>query len=166
MEKCTVKVFWRPLKITPKITLKIISVIFIFVLLPMASQAKGLCVNAEFANLRKGPGQQFAKSWVVYRYMPLEALEKKNGWYRVKDLENKDHWVREDLVTTSFKCAVIKADFANLRKGPGLNYPQKTPFRGERYLSFRLLAKRGDWSRVEDQEGDIVWIHNPLLWVR
>ncbi len=142
------------------------TILCLLFLLPLALEAKGLCVNAEFANLRKGPGLQYAKSWVVYRYMPLESLDKKNGWYRVKDFEKKDHWVKEDLVTSNFQCAVIKSEFAYLRQGPGLNFPKKTPYRGERYVSFRLLAKRGDWSRVEDQEGDVVWIHNPLLWVR
>lgn len=129
-------------------------------------EGKGLCVDAEFANLRKGPGLNFPISWVVYRYMPLESVSKKGRWYRVRDFEGLEHWIREDLVTSSMPCAVVKSEFARLRRGPGTHWPEKVPYRADKYLSFRVLGRQNDWVRLQDSQGDIVWVHSPLLWIR
>lgn len=125
-----------------------------------------LCVNAEFANLRSGPGTQYPQTWKVFRYMPLEKLSKKDGWYEVRDLDGKTHWIKEDLVSTSLHCAVISNDFAYLRQAPSQNAPKARAQRGSKYLSFRVVEVKEDWVKVEDSEGDQAWIHRPLLWMR
>lgn len=126
----------------------------------------GLCVQNDFANLRSGPGTSYKKTWKVFRYMPLKKLSKKNGWYKVKDVDGHIQWIREDLVTSAFRCAVIKNDYAHLRKGPGLSYPKIKAGEGKKYLSFRFIKKEKDWIKVEDQEGDDAWVHAPLVWIR
>lgn len=136
------------------------------ILCMIALPSFALCVQNSFANLRSGPGLEHKKTWKVLRYMPLEKLSKKDGWYQVKDLDGRSHWIREDLVTTAYRCAVIKNEFAYLRQGPGTSYPKKSPERGEKYLSFRLLKLQKDWARLEDSEGDVVWIYKPLLWIQ
>ena len=47
-----------------------------------------------------------------------------------------------------------------------MNWTKKVTFQSEKYMLFRVFERQGDWARVEDQEGDIVWIHQPLLWIR
>lgn len=142
----------------------VILVISLFVFSP--SIALALCVQNEFANLRKGPGTSFEKTWKVFRYMPLEKKSKKDGWYEVVDMEKRSHWIREDLVTTAYECAAISTDLANLRTGPGRKYPKAKPAQGMKYLSFRVLKKEGDWVQIEDAQGDEAWIHGPLVWIR
>ncbi len=143
-----------------------LGILLSFIFISPQAEAKGLCVIDDFANLRSGPGLEFSKTLVVNKYTPLEAVSKQGRWYKVRDFENAEHWVREDLVTSAMKCAIVKADYAYVRRGPGLSWPKKTPGRADKYVSFRLLEKRGEWARVQDQEGDIVWIHQPLLWIR
>lgn len=125
-----------------------------------------LCVNQEKANLRQGPGLKWAITWEATRYMPLKKLSKQEGWYRVSDLDGKNHWVREDLVSTGFSCAVIKSEYANIRKGPGLNFPKTRAGKGDKYLAFRILKAQGRWIKVEDVEGDEAWIARENLWIQ
>ena len=136
------------------------------VLVGWADSAVGLCVSQEKANLRRGPGIHWTKTWEAIRYTPLEKLGKKAGWYRVKDMDGVIHWVKEDLVTTSFSCAAVRNDFANLRKGPGLQYP-KAPFeKADKYVSFRILQSKGRWIKLEDIEGDEFWAARENLWIQ
>lgn len=129
-------------------------------------ELRALCVSNEFANLRSSASVSSEKTWVVYRYMPLQKVNKKQGWYEVKDLDSKTHWIREDLVTSAFKCAVIKNEFAYLRTGPGTRFAKTKAEKGLKYLSFRVVKEQGDWVQVEDQQGDLAWIHRPLVWVQ
>ena len=140
--------------------------VILVLVLAVPSVAWGLCVNEEKANLRKGPSMKHPKTWEVIRYTPLKRLGKQGGWYHVEDLDGQKHWVREDLVTSSFACAAVKTEFANLRKGPGTNWPSAQVPRGEKYLSFRILQTKGRWLRLEDVEGDIVWAARENFWVQ
>lgn len=141
----------------------------IFSVLVLAGSLKstfGLCVSEEKANLRRGPGVHWTKTWEAIRYTPLEKLGKKNGWYRVKDIDGIIHWVKEDLVTRSYSCAAVKNSFANLRTGPGLQFP-KAPFeKADKYVSFRVLKSKGRWIKLEDIEGDEVWAARENLWIQ
>ena len=142
---------------------------FLFVLVFTVSwshSAWALCVDKEFVNLRGGPSTNHARTWKVYRYMPLEKIRKEGGWYLVRDVDSDKHWIREDLVTSSYKCAVIKNKYANLRTGPGTNFSFAIPERGDKYLSFRVLKKKSPWLQVEDIGGDEAWIHSKLVWVK
>jgi SH3-like domain-containing protein len=134
-------------------------------LLVAAIQSKGLCVTEDFANLRKGPGTQFDKTIVVNKFTPLSAVSKQGRWFEVKDFEGKLHWVRDDVVKTGKRCAIVKEEFAYLRQGPGKDFA-KRPFAAPMYLAFEVLGDRGPWLRVKDPEGDIAWIAKHLVWIR
>ncbi len=125
-----------------------------------------LCVKENYANLRSGPGIHHDQTWQVTRYTPLKKLGKKNGWYHIEDVDHRKHWIREDLVTSSFSCAVIKEEYSNLRKGPGATYPQTKAGRGDKYLAFRVLAEKSGWVKVEDMEGDELWITKLNVWIQ
>jgi len=134
-------------------------------LLTLGSQnLLALCVQVERASLHSGPGEDHPKSWEAIRYTPLKRLGKQSGWYQVENVDRDKHWIREDLVTTAYPCVVIQHDFANLRSGPGTQYPVKGAGRGVKHLAFRLVKTQADWLQVEDAEGDRVWIHAPLTW--
>lgn len=143
--------------------LKLVGFGFIFL---STAPMYAICVNVKKAELKREPHSGAETSLEVFRYMPLEKVSKKEGWYNVKDFEGKTHWIKEDQVTTAFECAVIQAEFANLRKGPGVSFPHTRAEKGIRYLSFRLVKRQDDWVEVEDSEGDHAWIHKPLVWIR
>jgi uncharacterized protein YgiM (DUF1202 family) len=130
-----------------------------------ALEARGLCVQNSFANLRAGPGVHHEKTGQIFRYTPLQFQAKEKGWYQVKDLDGKMHWVREDLVTEAYRCVQVKSEYANLRSGPGTGHSMTGAQKADRLVPFRWIREQGAWVEVEDSEGDKVWIHRPLLWI-
>jgi len=131
-----------------------------------SAQALAMCVSSPYANLRGGPGTNFEKTWEVLKYTPLQLLEKKGKWYRIKDLEGDVHWVYAPLVTTKYKCAMIKGEKANIRKGPGTNFDQVEDSPGKQYYSYKVEEIKGDWVKVSDEFGTNGWISRALLWIQ
>jgi SH3-like domain-containing protein len=141
-----------------------ISLTCLLALLP--AEALALCVSSPYANLRGGPGTNYEKTWEVLKYTPLKLLRKKGKWYRVKDLEGDVHWVYRPLVTSKYKCAMIKDEKANIRKGPGTNYAQVEESPGKQYYSYKVVRIKGDWVKVTDEFGTNGWIFKRLLWIQ
>ena len=128
--------------------------------------AHALCINNSQANLRQGPGLHYDKIWEVFRYMPFQQLGKKGEWLRVKDMDGDIYWVHKRLTTKSFKCAVIKKDATNLRRGPGTRFKKVKGMPGEKYFSMKVLKIKDNWVQVVDAWGDKAWIYRPLVWIK
>lgn len=149
---------------------KILFIIF-FLILPSLflfpePNAEALCISNKIANLRQGPGTHYEKLWQVFKYMPFKELRKKGHWYRVQDVDKDIYWVHKKLITKKYKCAVIKNNQTNLRKGPGTKYEQLPWSPVDKYFSMKVLEIKGKWVRVEDGAGDRGWVHRPLVWVQ
>lgn len=56
----------------------------------------------------------------------------------------------------------IKAAPANVRAGPGIDYPLKWTF-VRRALPVEIVAEFGNWRRIRDWEGKQGWVFGPLL---
>lgn len=139
---------------------------WLFIALGVHHSALALCVQEPHAKLRKGPGTKWEITGEVIQYTALEKLSKQNGWYRVKDCDGEIHWIREDIVTNKFSCATVKDTIANLRKGPGKEFDMYKVSPVDKYLSFRVVSKKGDWLKVEDIEGDEAWVLKSLVFVQ
>ncbi len=137
----------------------------VLVSLPV-STAMALCVDADTANLRSGPGTKYEKTWQVFKYMPLKKISKKGDWYKVKDLDGDTHWIYGRLVTSKYRCAVVKARKANIRKGPGKKYRRTEISPAIKYDSFKVLKTKGKWVKVIDEFGEKGWIFRKLLWIQ
>ncbi len=154
------------------ITMKYLSKGIIKVFLPvtltilLATDLFALCVKAPVANLRAGPGTDYKKTWQVYKYMPLRKIGRKGDWFKVKDVDGDIHWIYKGLVTSKYRCAVVKKDEANIRKGPGTRYKQTELSPALRYDTFRVLRIKGRWVKVRDEFGEEGWIYRPLLWIQ
>jgi SH3-like domain-containing protein len=131
-----------------------------------AAPVHALCVKATEANLRSGPGTNYDKTWEVYRYMPLKEVGRKGGWYKVQDLEGDTHWIFGRLVTKKYKCAVVKANEANVRSGPGTKYKKLIFSPVFRYYTFKVEKISGSWVKVRDDYDDTGWIFRKLLWIQ
>jgi SH3-like domain-containing protein len=55
----------------------------------------------------------------------------------------------------------VKVSEANLRKGPGTKY--KITWQVYKYMPFKKIAKKGNWYKVQDVDGDIHWIYGKLV---
>lgn len=139
---------------------------FLTLLILFSSVLRAVCVNGPQATLRKGPGLEHLANLEAPMFTPLERISAAGGWLYIKDVDNSKHWVREDLVTSQFKCAVIKSSFANLRTGPGSSYSKAGVGIGEKYLSFKFLGEKSGWVKVQDIDGDAMWIKREFVWIQ
>ncbi len=129
-------------------------------------KAEALCIDQKKANLRQGPGTHFEKLWQVFKYMPFKEMKKQGKWYRVKDLDDDIYWVHTKLTTDKYKCAVIKNDKTNLRKGPGTKYDPLSWSPVDKYFSLKVLKIKEKWVQVEDGVGDKGWVSKSLIWIQ
>jgi SH3-like domain-containing protein len=143
----------------------LILLLVLFTLIFFADFSYALCVNVSDANLRSGPGTKYNKTWEVFKYMPFKRLSKKGNWYKVKDVDGDIHWIYRKLITSKFKCAVVKVEKANIRNGPGTNYSKNALSPSLKYDSFKVLQIRSSWVKVIDEFGDKGWISRKLLWI-
>jgi len=130
------------------------------------SLVQAICVKSDRANLRSGPSTKNQITWEVYQYMPLIEIKKQGDWIQVKDFEGDRHWIFKKLVTSAYKCAVVKVDKANLRTGPGTQHkkPADLPV-AEKYMTFQYLRSQGQWAQVMDSYKDKYWVFRKLIWV-
>ena len=146
-----------------KIPASIFTLILLFVL---ASPAMALCIKSEKANLRTGPGTKYEKLWQVFQYMPFKLLKTKESWKQVQDLDGDSYRVHAPLTTQKYKCAVIKNNQTNLRKGPGTKFPKVKWAPVDKFFSMRVLKIENNWVHIEDASGDKAWIYRPLVWIQ
>jgi len=137
-----------------------------FAALMTTTEADAWCVTVPEANLRKGPGTNYEKSWEVYKYMPFQKIGQKGDWYQVRDLDGDEHWIHSTLVTNKMRCAAVKVDSANARRGPGTKHETLFATPMAKYYSLKVLEIRGDWVRVEDAESNKGWVYRPLVWIQ
>lgn len=128
--------------------------------------ADALCISERRANLRQGPGLNYDKLWEVFRYMPFRQLGRKGEWLRVQDLDGDIYWVHRRLTTKSYKCAVIRKNKINLRRGPGTHFKKFKGIPGEKYYSMKVLKIKNNWVQVVDAWGDKAWVYRPLVWIK
>lgn len=128
------------------------------------SFAHGLCVKAKMANLRKGPGTKYGKSWTVGKYTPLERLKRVGAWIQVADVDEEKHWVHHSLVTSSISCLTVSVPVSVLRTGPGKKFGLAKMQQADRYTSFKKLDREGRWFKVESSRGEISFLHDTNAW--
>ena len=130
------------------------------------TNAEAICIKSDWANLRQGPGTNFEVMWKVYKYMPFKVLKKKKEWYRLQDTEGDIYWAHKKLLTSEFKCAVIKKEKTNLRTGPGTNFPMVKGSPAPKFYVMKVLKIENNWVHGIDSLGDKAWVYLPLVWVQ
>ena len=126
-----------------------------------AVAAERYAVSARLANIRSGPGTKYEKLWQVWKYYPVNVLNKKGAWYYFKDFEGDEGWIHKSLLSKIDTVISIK-EKCNIRSGPGLQY--KVQFTVTNGISFKVLNRKGNWIQVEHADGDQGWIHKSLVW--
>ena len=139
-----------------------------FSLLQPGISAEALCVKAAQANVRSGPGTQYERVWEIYKYMPFEkvGVSLSGNWYAVKDVDGDVSWMHKKLLTSAFRCAVVRKAAAHIRTGPGKHYAQTAWSPAPQYYSFKVMKRKGAWVKVKDEWGQTGWIYRSLLWLK
>lgn len=143
------------------VTLKSLS---LCLLLVFANIGFALCVTSSGTNMREGPGTNYPITWQVSRFTPLLEVERKGGWYKVRDMDGDVHWIYRTLVTNSIQCLSIRASAASLRTGPGTQHSYAELPSVGKYYPFKKIDFNPPWYRIQDDKGGKYWVHESLVW--
>ncbi len=102
--------------------------------------------------------------WAVGRHTPLVRHKVVKGWAHVEDMDGELYWVRANEITNKVQCRMVRVGVANLRGGPGTQYPMDDFQSADRYTPFLVLKTQGAWVQVQDTYGGSYWIHSNNLW--
>jgi SH3-like domain-containing protein len=126
-----------------------------------AAQSQRMAVASEVANIRSGPDTESEVLWQVERYYPLLVIEKKDPWYRFKDIDGHQGWIHKSLLDTT-ATVIVRVRRANLRSGPGTE--NAIVFDAEKGTPFKVLTRKSAWLEVQHADGDSGWIFKSLVW--
>ena len=118
-------------------------------------------IRGSTVNMRSGPGTQTEVLWELQKGYPLQVLQRRNQWLRVKDFEGDTGWVARSLTGTA-PHHVVRRPVANVRSGPGTQY--RIVGKAEYGEVVRTRENRGRWVRVERDGARNGWIARKLLW--
>ncbi|HKJ86912.1 MAG TPA: SH3 domain-containing protein, partial [Gammaproteobacteria bacterium] len=107
-------------------------------------------ISAGKVNLRAGPGTDQPRRWVVSYGYPLEVLETRDGWAKVKDYEGDVAWVSQKLLSDK-RTVLVTRKLVNVRKGPGTSHA--IAFQAERHVLLQYLGEQGNWVHVRHADG-------------
>lgn len=145
------------------------SLLFIFLMSifgAISVHSEMLSVKGEKVNLRTGPGKKYPVKWEYGSGFPVEIIESKGDWLKVKDFEDDTGWMHKSLLVNRPR-TIVKAnrnndENINIRKGPGSD----TKIVGKAYYGvvFRILSHQSGWVEVRHESGLKGWISSHLLW--
>lgn len=145
-----------------RIKLYLILSVLILTLFSVKSFAgERVSVESDRLNVRSGPGSGYDVLWQAEKNYPLEVVEEKGRWVHFKDFEGYEGWVYKPLLGKK-KTAVIKVYKANVRKGPGTDYP--VVFTAVKGTPFEVLEIKDNWYQIRHSDGDSGWVSSSLLW--
>ena len=137
-------------------------ILCVFLVLQGIAIAKDrLCVTANIANLRSGPGTKNDMIWQVEKYHPFIIMQKKGNWYKVKDFEGDMAWMHKSILGKG-TCVITFKKKCNVRSKP--DKKSSIMFTVEKGVPFKVLKQKGNWINIEHADGDIGWIYKTLVW--
>lgn len=99
-------------------------------------------VRAKPANVRRGPGTDYAIKWTyVRRWEPVEVYERYGNWRRIRDWQGNTGWMLGALLTTRTRTALV-APWSRRTITPLRDRPSQTG-RIVAWLEPRVMAKLG-----------------------
>ncbi|MCC6138207.1 MAG: hypothetical protein IT287_06220 [Bdellovibrionaceae bacterium] len=136
----------------------LMAVIFLY------THVHAVCVSDNEVELKVKPDAKAKSSWVVGRYMPLVEIGRKGAFRQVSDMDGSKHWIHARHLTSKYNCVIVRSDTANLRLGPGTQYPQTDLSYVRKYAVFKKVDRDEEWIKVQDEFGQYHWMHEQTLW--
>lgn len=130
-------------------------------LAPAWASAKVRSVSVATANFRAGPSTKHPIIFSADRFYPVEIIDQKKDWVRIRDFEGDEAWVAGWLLCDT-QTIVVTRKVVNVREKPTRS--STVVHTAERGAVFKTVGKKGSWLKVADEEGDIGWIHRNLVW--
>lgn len=131
-------------------------------LAPAIAQARDfVSVKGSTLNVREKPTTRSATLWELGKGYPLQVVQRKGQWLRVRDNQSTLGWVHAPL-TGKTPHMVVTARTANLRAGPGQNH--RVVGKLDELEVVRTLKKQGSWAHVQRDSGQKGWVARSLAW--
>jgi SH3-like domain-containing protein len=128
--------------------------------------AEMLSVKNDKVHLRSGPGTDFSIQWEYSSGFPVEVIERKGDWLKIKDFEDDTGWMHKSLLInrpqTIVKANRNKDGKINIRNGPGSG--NKVVGKAYYGVVFRILQHQSGWVEVQHDSGLKGWVSSNLLW--
>ena len=136
-------------------------VLLALLLIGSASAQTMVSVDRPILNMRIGAGTDKPILWALAQGFPLQVLDRKGQWLKVKDFEGDLGWVYRPLVSKKAH-VIVRATVANVRSAPST----RSQVRGKVQYGevLRTLERKKSWVRVQRQSGTQGWIYKPLVW--
>jgi SH3-like domain-containing protein len=122
--------------------------------------AEFVSISKDGINLRSGPDTKYASLYELPAGYPLQVLEKKGDWLKVKDYENDQGWVFSQMVSKD-QYVIVVVNEGNARSGPGAEFAKVGSVVKEVIL--RKVTQKGEWIQFEHPQLK-GWIHKKLVW--
>lgn len=119
-------------------------------------------ITTDKANVRTGPGTNYAVAMELFQGYPLKIEEKNGDWYKVTDYENDSGWVNDSIVKKADTVIVNAKESINMRSGPSATAPVVADV--ERGVVMTKLGEEGEWTKVRHSSGTTGYVFTPLLW--
>lgn len=118
-------------------------------------------LRADKVNVRAGPGTGYPIEWVLERRgMPVEVVQEKDFWRKVRDIQGTEGWVHQALLSPR-RGAIIKGAVRTLRREPREDSPAVA--RAEPDVIGQLLQCKDAWCRIE-VSGLRGWLKRTEFW--
>ena len=129
-------------------------------------RAEMLSIKGDSVHLRNGPGKEYSVLCEYGSGFPVEVLEKKGNWLKVRDFEKDSGWIHKSLLVKSPQVIVTanknKEGTVNIRKGPGSD--QKIVGKAYYGVVFKVIRQQAGWIEVLHESGLSGWVSSRLLW--
>lgn len=126
-----------------------------------SASAETLSVKVASANFRARPHESAELKFTADKFFPVDVVEKKNGWVKVRDFEGDEAWVLEKTLGT-IPSVVVSTDKANIREAA--NTTSDVLFQVKRGEVFKIEERKENWLKVVDANGDGGWIREDMVW--
>jgi len=153
----------NPLNIWPLFVIILLSFSLISAV-PVRSEI--LSVKGDNVNFRTGPGINYNIKWLYADGFPVEIVERKGNWVKVRDFEDDSGWLYKTFLSNRAH-AIVKANRSNeesinIRSEPS----SESKIVGIAYYGvvFKVLKLHSGWVKVEHKSGLTGWISSNLLW--
>lgn len=131
-------------------------------LTPALAQAQEfLSIRGKAVNVREQPAPKANVAWELVNGYPVQVVQRKGQWLKVKDFESTLGWVQKTQ-TAKVPHLLVKVRVANLRSQPS---PQgKVVGKLEKYDIVKTLEKKKGWAKVRTSAGREGWLREDMGW--
>ena len=125
------------------------------------AHAEFVSIAGNKVNVRETPSTKAEVAWELTKGYPMQVMQRKGSWVKVKDFEGALGWVHKPL-TGKQAHHIVKAPKANMRSGPGTQHKKVGSL--EKYDLLKTMDKKNGWVQGKTSEGQVGWISKKLLW--